>query len=125
MLARLGRAVGMLEIAYPVSPLANPAIASARAGRRMPNPELRTGGRLYQKLDPGHYTWVVRQRHGEACPHPSAPKWGGLPVVFLGHASLVDGSGPLPPVVLVRPDRYVAGAGGSVESVWSQLAVHP
>lgn len=123
--ARLGRAVGMLEIAYPVSPLANPAIASARAGRRMPNPELRTGGRLYQKLDPGHYTWVVRQRHGEAFPHPSAPTWGGLPVVFLGDGSLVDGSGPLPPVVLVRPDRYVAGSGDSVESVWSQLAVHP
>ncbi|HEX5994539.1 MAG TPA: hypothetical protein VFY84_05295 [Jiangellales bacterium] len=46
-------------------------------------------------------------------------------MVFLGDGSLVDGSGPLPPVVLVWPDRYVAGAGETVESVWSQLAVHP
>ncbi|MER6590303.1 FAD-dependent monooxygenase [Micromonospora purpureochromogenes] len=123
--ARLGRAVGMLEIAYPGSPLVNPAVASAVAGRRMPNPELRTGGRLYQDLDPIRHTWVVRQRPGEASPDPYAPRWAGLPVVFLNGGALVDGSGTVPPVVLVRPDRYVAGAGDTVESVWSQLAVHP
>lgn len=123
--ARLGRDVGMLEIAYPDSPLVGAAAAvSAGAGGRMPNPELRVGGRLYERLDPVGHTWVVRDRRGVAAPDPNDPGWSALPLVFLPDHTLVERPSDLARVVLVRPDRYIAAAGETAESVWSQLRTY-
>lgn len=113
--ARLGRHVGMLEIAYPDSPLV------AAAGGRLPNPELRAGGRLHHRIDHVGHTWVVRERQGETPPDPHDPRWAGLSLVYLPDGSLVEAPAGLAPVVLVRPDRYIAAAGETVESVKAQL----
>lgn len=110
--ARLGRPVGMLEVAY--GRRARPGLrpGTAGVGRRMPNPMLRTGERLYRRLDRTGYTWVVWGQPGQAPPDPDEPRWHGLPTVFLTDQDLAE-----PPrlripepdrVVLVRPDRYIA-----------------
>ena len=125
--ARLGRGVGMLEIAYPDSPLVALAAGGVGVGRRMPNPRLRAGGRLHQRLDPFGHTWVLQGRPGEVAPDPNDPWLAGLPLVFLPDGSLDEHPRDLARVVLVRPDRYVAAAGDTAEAVWSsaQKQVHP
>ncbi|QMV21309.1 FAD-binding protein [Streptomyces sp. SCUT-3] len=118
--ARLGRDVGMLETAYPDNPPAVLAGSSGAAGRRMPDPLLRGGGRLHRLLDPLGFTWVVRGRPGEAPPDPAAPRWAGVRVVLLPDDALAErlrlpaGTGR---VLLVRPDRCVAAEGATAESV--------
>ncbi|MGW7408187.1 FAD-dependent monooxygenase [Streptomyces sp. NPDC054833] len=112
--ARFGRGVGMLDIAYrsDSSPL-GAARGPLTAGRRMPNPRIGSGERLYQRLSPLGLSWVVRGRPGETHPHHSDPRWAGIPVHFLPDHELMD----LPeltttaPAVLVRPDRYIAAVG--------------
>ena len=125
--ARLGRGVGMLEIAYPDSPLVALAAGALGAGRRMPNPRLRYGGRLHQRLNPLAHTWVVCGRPGEAPPDPADPRLAGLPLVFLPDGALAESPRDLARVVLVRPDRYIAAAGDTAEAVWSQARkrLHP
>lgn len=120
--ARLGRGVGMLENAYDSGPLVAPAASCS--GRRMPNPALRDGGRLYQRLDRGGHTLVVRQRPGEPDPAIDAPGLAGVPLVVLPHDALAEPAADLPPVTLVRPDRYVAVAGNSVDEVYSWARRH-
>ncbi|MFG2087232.1 MULTISPECIES: FAD-dependent monooxygenase [unclassified Spirillospora] len=118
--ARLGRQVGMLETAYRGG---RPA-AGASAGRRMPNPELRSGGRIYPRLSGLGHTWVAWVRPDEPVPDPGDSRWRGLPVLSLTETTLAAGQ-PWPDegerVALVRPDRYVAAAGTSPEAVWSAL----
>lgn len=114
---RLGRSVGMLEIGYAGG------TGSPGAGRRMPNPGLRAGGRLYERLDPVRHTWVVRRRLGELPADPDDPRWQGLPVVCLSDEELTDPDGAglddMPKVILVRPDRYV----GAIDRARSLLGV--
>ncbi|HEX5993925.1 MAG TPA: FAD-dependent monooxygenase [Jiangellales bacterium] len=112
---RFGRGVGMLENAYPRGPL---VAAAPPGGRRMPNPVLRHGGRLYERLDPLGHTLVVRRRLGEPHPDPDDPIPDGVPHVVLPDDALGEPVRDLPRVTLVRPDRYVAAAGGSVDEVW-------
>jgi 2-polyprenyl-6-methoxyphenol hydroxylase-like FAD-dependent oxidoreductase len=124
---RLGRNVGMLEVAYPASPVI--VGTSSSAGRRMPNPALRTGGRLYERLDPVRHSWVVWGRHGEAAPDYAAAGWRGLPVLFVPAEEVAvttrDGRDHPDRVMLVRPDRYVAAAGPTEEAVWSAVETQP
>jgi 2-polyprenyl-6-methoxyphenol hydroxylase-like FAD-dependent oxidoreductase len=117
---KLGRAVGMLELAYPV----DRREARKGVGRRLGNPELVSGGRAYDKLDPTGFSWVV---WGGASPDPREREgacWRGLPVVFLPDDCLAAPAG-VPAgrrVMLVRPDRYVAAAGPDAWSVHGVLS---
>ena len=119
--ARLGRAVGMLDIGYPNSPRVHAATMPPGAGLRMPNPALRGGGRLHQMLNPLGHTWIVHGRPGTAASDPSDPWWAGLPVVFLSDDQLTEPLTGLGRVILVRPDGYIAATGAIAESAWSQL----
>lgn len=119
--ARLGRSVGMLEISYPHSPIVPATAVPAGAGRRMPNPQLRSGGRLYERLDRTGHTWVVRGPAGETAPDPNHPRWNGLPLVHVTDDALLRDVDGVAQVALVRPDRYIAAAGDTPESVWSQV----
>lgn len=118
--ARLGRGVGMLDTAY------RNGVLSA-AGRRMPDPELRDGGRLHQRLGALGHTWVTWVGPDEPPPDPADSRWHGLPVLPVTRSSLAEGQ-PWPDdterVVLVRPDRHVAAAGRTSEAVWSVLQHH-
>ena len=116
--AKLGRTAGMLELAYSNGSLAT----AAGAGGRLANPELRAGGRLYGKLSPAGWSWVVWGRSGQTSPDPEAACWCGIPVVFLPDRTQTQTAGQIPDstrVMLVRPDRYVAGAGPTPESIRS------
>ncbi|MFD1657508.1 FAD-dependent monooxygenase [Streptomyces caeni] len=120
--ARLGRGVGMLDIAYDLgSPAAGTDGTPFAVGRRMPNPRLRSGGRLHQRLAPLGFSWVARGRAGEAHPDSGDPRWAGIPVLFLTDEDLVDLPGPAgaASVVLVRPDRHIAATGRTPASVLS------
>jgi hypothetical protein len=123
--AKLGRAIGMLEVSYAHGALV-PA-SSPSAGLRMDNPALRSGGRLYDRLDPLGFTWVVWGRGGESAPDTMDAAWCGLPVVFVP-ADEVVGRSPLErsdPVVLVRPDRYIAVTGTSADTASEQALANP
>lgn len=121
--AGLGRGVGMLDIAYLGSSPAPRSGASTAAGRRMPNPRLRTGERLYQRLAPLGFSWVVRGRPGQTPLDRGSARWAGIPTVYLSDEELMEPPGPAEgaPVVLVRPDRYIAAAGDTAESVLSAV----
>lgn len=119
--ARLGRNVGMLGIAYPDSPIVPAAAVPAGAGRRMPNPEMRAGGRLYERLDRTGHTWVVRGAAGETTPDPDHPRWNGLPLVHVTDDATLRHVDGVARVALVRPDRYIAAAGDTPEAVWSRV----
>jgi 2-polyprenyl-6-methoxyphenol hydroxylase-like FAD-dependent oxidoreductase len=123
--AKLGRDIGMLEVAYTHGALV-PA-SSPCAGLRMDNPALRSGGRLFDRLDPRGFTWVVWGRAGDAAPDRADAAWCGLPVVFVP-AEEVVGRSPLDrsdPVVLVRPDRYIAVTGTSPADASGQALANP
>ncbi|HSO91652.1 MAG TPA: FAD-dependent monooxygenase [Arthrobacter sp.] len=114
--AKLGRTTGMLDLSYSSGSL---TIAPG-AGQRLPNPELPDGGRLYDKLSPTGWSWVVWGRHGETPPTPEAPRWHGIPVVFLADGFPAPAKAPMPDgnrIALVRPDRYIAARGTSPESI--------
>ncbi|MZE77664.1 hypothetical protein GTY57_11775, partial [Streptomyces sp. SID5475] len=80
-------------------------------------------GRLHQRLAPLGFTWVVRARPGETWPPGDDRAWAGIPVVFLSGEEWAGLSGPgtAAPVILVRPDRYIAGAGSTAASVLSAV----
>lgn len=114
--AKLGRPAGMLNLAYPSGPLST----APGAGRRLPNPELPGGGRLYDQLSPACWSWVVWGRPGEARPDFQTPRWHGLPVAFYSDELLPPATAAMPDgqrVALVRPDRYIAARGSSPESI--------
>lgn len=122
--ARFGRQVGMLDLGYSGSPLVHDA--PPVAGRRMPNPRLPGGSRLHHRLDPVGHTWVVSGVRVTSDPDSADPQWHGLPVVSLSGDALDESvDGRLPPVILVRPDRYVAAAADSAPAAWDQLTVPP
>ena len=114
--AKLGRTVGMLDFSYSSGSLTT----APGAGQRLPNSELPDGGRLYDKLSPTGWSWVVWGRPGETPPAPEAPRWHGIPVVFLADELPAPATAPMPNdnrIALVRPDRYVAARGNSPESI--------
>lgn len=117
--ARLGRQVGMLETAYH-----SERATGASAGRRMADPELRSGGRLHPRLSDRSHTWVAWVRPDEPAPDPDDATWRGLPVLLLTDGVLAPAQ-PWPDeserVALVRPDRYVAATGRTPEAIWSAL----
>ncbi|HMM83725.1 MAG TPA: FAD-dependent monooxygenase [Terrimesophilobacter sp.] len=115
---RLGRGVGMLNLAYATGR----GKFGREVGKRLGNPLLGSGERLYEKLDPTGFTWVAL---GDVAPEErtsSAPCWRGLPVVFLPIDALAASSPAVESrVVLVRPDRYIAAAGPNARAIhWEQ-----
>ncbi len=118
--SRLGRGVGMLNLSYAGRGRAAQASgAGLRVGSRMPNPELRAGGRLFDRMDGNGYGWVVQGDDATPVPDPSEAKWRGVPVVFFRRADMRDPT-EYPrgaATVLVRPDRYIAAAGTDPDSL--------
>jgi 6-methylpretetramide 4-monooxygenase / 4-hydroxy-6-methylpretetramide 12a-monooxygenase len=118
--ARLGRHVGMLEVEYRRGPLV--AGGAPVAGRRLPNPPLRDGGRVHERLDPRRPTWVVRGRPDEQV--GGDPHWSNMPVFYLPDEP-DEGAGRdlgrLPRVTLVRPDGYILAGGQASEAVRADL----
>lgn len=112
---KLGRPVGMLDLAYTVTRRE----ARKGVGRRLGNPEFVSGGRLYERLSPNGFTWVVWGGALSESGDSEDACWRGLPVVFVPDGSLVVPAGVLAGrrVMLVRPDRYVAAAGPDAWSV--------
>lgn len=120
--ARFGRGVGMLDIAYRAGSRGPGAARGLfAAGRRLPNPPVGGGGRLHQQLAPLGFSWVVRGRPGETHPHDGDPAWAGIPAFFLPDHDATDPPSPgeSAPVVLVRPDGYIAAVGETPGSVLS------
>ncbi|GAA1221569.1 FAD-dependent monooxygenase [Rhodoglobus aureus] len=118
--AKLARGVGMLNLAYSRRRRIHDS-GKWVAGHRLPNPTLRDGERLYDRLPKTGYSWVVFSNHAVT---PDArdggtPRWMGLPLVVLEESDLQHGeSSPRSTaVVLVRPDRYIAAAGTDPESL--------
>lgn len=111
---KLGRGVGMLDLSYAGIGRARQASAvGLRVGSRMLNPELRSGGSLFDHMDGTTYGWVVQGNDIARAPDPSEAKWKGLPVVFLRREDMRDPA-TYPSeaeTVLVRPDLYVAASG--------------
>lgn len=117
--AKLGRATGMLELGYSNGFLAN----GSDAGHRLANPELPEGGCLYDRLPRTGWAWIVSGEPGEITIDHEDSQWRGIPVIFLPHHLPTDGATGVSldsRVVLVRPDRYVAGSGPT-----PQDAAHP
>ncbi|WP_207345942.1 FAD-dependent monooxygenase [Arthrobacter sp. E3] len=114
--AKLGRTAGMLELAY-----SSGSLSSAKgAGQRLSNPRLPGGGRLYGELPSTGWCWVVWGRAGETRPDVDAACWRGMPVVFLVfeiQGTVVTDISPDNRVLLIRPDRYVAGSGSTPEAI--------
>jgi 2-polyprenyl-6-methoxyphenol hydroxylase-like FAD-dependent oxidoreductase len=120
--SRLGRGVGMLNLSYPSPTGATTRTTNhLRSGQRLPNPELRSGGRLFDRIRWAGYGWVVFERGIGTPRDPDAGYWQGLPVVFLSHEELEEPTEVLREnrVVLVRPDQYVAAVGDTPESLQS------
>jgi 6-methylpretetramide 4-monooxygenase / 4-hydroxy-6-methylpretetramide 12a-monooxygenase len=121
--ARLGRHVGMLEVGYGHGPLVKGG--APVVGRRMPNPRLRDGCRLHERLDPHRPTWIVRSYPDAPAGDPDDPRWGRLPVCHLPDEELNRADAPdpadLPRVTLVRPDGYILSAGDTRETVRADL----
>ncbi len=118
--ARLGRGVGMLDLSYAgTARWAGPLTDGLRAGRRMPNPELRSGDRLFDRMRGTGYHWVVLGDSDTPAPDPSATQWRGVPVVFLQRADWRDPTGypRQAKVVLVRTDGYIAAVGTDPQSL--------
>ena len=113
---QLGRAVGMLELVYEQSDVLQDLPAISRGlpapGGRFPNPVLNEATRLHDLLDPlGHTLFLFdgsprRLSQGGRLTRLD-PRWESTLREALG----VPGAG----VILVRPDRCVAGC-------WSNLA---
>ncbi len=125
--AKLSRGVGMLNLSYSKRAILRGS-DELRAGHRLPNPALRDGRRLYDRMEGSGFCWVVLGSSPEAI-DPDEPRWMGLPVVFLPHTDLAEhvGKKARNRVVLVRPDRYIAAAGVTPEELahavpWSGVA---
>ncbi|MEP7160615.1 MAG: FAD-dependent monooxygenase [Dermatophilaceae bacterium] len=116
--ARLGRGVGMLNLSYAGTSRRAATLADGlQVGRRMPNPELRRGDRLFDRMHGAGYHWVVLADSETPVPDPSAAHWRGAPVVFLPRTERRDLTGypRHARVVLVRPDGYIAAVGTDPE----------
>lgn len=112
--ARLGRGVGMLNLSYSgKAPSPGASTNGLRVGRRMANPELRAGDRLFDRMTSNGYNWVVLGDGETPAPDSSPAQWRGVPVVFFRRSDMRDPT-DFPrstTVVLVRPDRYIAAVG--------------
>ncbi len=118
--AKLARGVGMLNLSYATQ-FGPRGFALWGEGRRLPNPMLANGGRLYDRLTGTGYSWVVRSNSelGGNIPGQNDPKWMGLPVVLIPEPKERESarSRRRNRVVLVRPDRYIAAVGPNPESL--------
>ena len=119
--AKLARGVGMLNLSYSKRAMLRGSEVLS-AGRRLPNPALRGGGRLYDRMDDSRFSWVVFGGSSVVF-DPADPRWNGLPVVVLPDAEMAEpvGKRANSRVVLVRPDRYIAAVGATPESLVSAL----
>lgn len=116
--ARLGRGVGMLDLSYAGRTASVPGSAGGpRVGDRMPNPQLRGGGRLFDRLSHAGFSFVVLGDAETPAPSPPASLRQGVPVIHLPVAEMLDAPEILrsSTVVLVRPDRHIAAVGTSPE----------
>ncbi len=122
--ARLGRGVGMLNLSYAGKWHSSGSFsAGVQVGRRLPNPELRNGDRLFDRLSNTGYSWVVLGDGSTPVPDSYQEQWGGVLVVFLPRAELLDPT-PNPrhtKIVLVRPDRYIAAVGTNPASLAREI----
>lgn len=119
--AKLARGVGMLNLSYSKRAMLHGS-EELSAGRRLPNPALRDGGRLYDRMNDSGFSWVVFGSGSDVF-DPDDPRWSGLPIVVLTNADLAErgGKNAKNRVVLVRPDRYIAAVGATPESLVSAL----
>ncbi|MBN9149905.1 MAG: FAD-dependent monooxygenase [Micrococcales bacterium] len=117
---RLGRGVGMLNLAYATGR----GKFGREVGKRLGNPLLGSGERLYEKLDPTGFTWVAIGDAIDSLPDTGAPEWRGLPVVLVPAEELAVPSRFSSPsrVILVRPDRYIAAVGSNPHSIAPEFA---
>lgn len=118
--SRLARGVGMLNLSY-AGPFAHCRFTLWSAGHRLPNPMLRSGDRLYDRVQAAGYSWVVRSNReldGDL-PDEHDPSWRGLPVVVIPETEGRESASSRRRnrVVLVRPDRYIAAVGRHPESL--------
>ncbi|MCA9658222.1 MAG: FAD-dependent monooxygenase [Myxococcales bacterium] len=123
---RLGRGVGMLDLAIPSSPLVidGPAGASG-PGRRLPDP-CRGAARLSERLDARRHSALIFADDARGVALAEELAAAGIHVVRVTRAAdpasaWVDPEGTLQAslggarVVIVRPDRIVAATGGSLD----------
>ena len=111
---RLGRGIGMLDLALPRSPvvIAGPAGASG-PGRRLPDPEVGER-RLCELLAPCRHSLLVLD--DSAAGQDFAAEWvaRGLHCVVVGAAALRVSLGGAR-LVIVRPDRVIAATAGRLD----------
>lgn len=114
----------MLDMSYAdKSRLRSVSDGALQPGRRMPNPDLRSGGRLFGRLSRAGYCWVVQGDHEMPAPDPWEARWCGLPVVFFRREDLrIPAEYPRgAKTVLVRPDHYIAAVGPDPETMASSV----
>lgn len=125
--AKLARGVGMLNLSYSRR-LTTRGLGQWGAGHRLPNPLLHNGERLYERVRGAGYSWVIldADEQIQELPDSDASCWLGLPVAVLSIAEQVEParSRASNRVVLVRPDRYIAGTGPDPQSLHHLLS-HP
>jgi hypothetical protein len=128
---RAARRMSQVSVAYPPGPLArrDRGRGTPKAGQRMPDVQVRASGQaatLHRVLRGGRHVLVVPAAGAASVLGDAGlrPYWRDLDVVTVdvGQAPRIrnDGTGP---VVLVRPDGYVAARGrpGGMHSVTGYL----
>lgn len=133
---RLGRGIGMLELAYADSPIVLPGPRGAAGpGGRMPDPAA-DGGRLGDRLDRRRHSVVVLDDGAAGRALVAAIAARGIRCVQVGADGWPDPDGALRArlggarVVIVRPDRVIAASAarldeGLVEAYAARLGVAP
>jgi len=114
--AKLARGVGMLNLSYAKG-VSLAGAKNVRVGQRLPNPVLREGGRLHDRLSGSGYRWVLLGSPATSADalDPGRECWVGLPLVRVPDTDLADPArdGNRNRIVLVRPDLYIAAEGKS------------
>jgi 2-polyprenyl-6-methoxyphenol hydroxylase-like FAD-dependent oxidoreductase len=124
---RAARRLTQIYVTYPPGPLVRQdrGRVGPRAGQRMPDIQVRAGSQattLHRVLRGGRHVLVVPAAHAVSIPSDSVlrPYQGDLDIVTQASVPGDTGTGP---VVLVRPDGYVAARGrpGRMQAVTGYL----